>query len=580
MNFLLHFGLFSLIAVDKVFSQTSCFSEKNLSKNKEETSCINLGLSILPLTDIPKNTAILILSFNNFKSLSTSSFKGFKDLTELEVPDNGMTSFEIDLPLNLEELNLANNTLKKLPEVSQLSSLITLQLSNNRISTLPENSFKGLKKMTRLELQHNRIDTLNEEVFDDLVSLIYLDLSYNQLWLLPDHLLSNTPYLEILYLSGNRLTHIPDDFFRDLELSFAYLDKNPWICNCALQYFKTWLEEKDQVHEFTKDGPTKNQKIVVCTNGTPLIDYNTDHCSKSGKGDRDINSGPIQTKMSVQTEAMTTPLWTTTLLVTTVFLKTEKQTPPLRTTIRWPTSTIEATTVLPITTTKKKTTIKATTIFSTTSTTQRSTMLESTRTTESLKTSPRATIRSTTTSYPTTLKMMTTTKEQSTTLHSVPTMDTVSTSMVSTSDRVEISTMVPTDEYSENPITTMLQTRSSRAAAVGIDWLLKVILEHCCLLHVIIYGLCIVLVLLEIIITTIGLLWIYCCNQELLQWLPRIRLIRYSMRVPTSDEEILLVNNGAVESHFREQSLAGVTKMLVLESNTQEHDITYTSGIL
>ncbi|XP_066449932.1 platelet glycoprotein Ib alpha chain isoform X2 [Eleutherodactylus coqui] len=614
MNFFLPFGLFNLIGVHKVFSQTSCSTEKNFSKNKEETSCINLGLSILPLTDIPPTTAILILSSNNFKSLSTSSFKGLKALTELEATDNGMTSFEIDLPLMLEELNLANNTLKTLPKVSQLPSLTILQLSNNLISNIPDNAFKGLKKLTRLELQHNQIYSLHEEVFEDLRSLIRLDLSHNQLWMLPDHLLSNVENLEILYLSGNRLTNIPDQFFADLELTYVYLEKNPWHCDCALQYFKNWLEEdENRVYEISKDGPTKNQKSVVCHNGIPLIEYEMSHCSIRQKGDGNINSAPVnpgKTEAAIKavpTQPLTTPLQTTTPLVTTELLKTEKQTTQLRTTTHWPTttSTTETTTILPTTTPTTETTTTLptttpttettttlptttpTTETTTTPTTETTTILESTRTTEFLKPSPRTTVRSTTTPYPTTLKMMTTTKvritteKPSTTLRIMVTTDVISTSEVPTSkERVKLSTMTATSEYTQNLINTMLPARRSRATAAGIDWLAKFILEHCCLLHVIIYGLCILLLLVEMMITMACLLWVYCCNRDLLQWLPGIRLIRYSMRVPMSDEDILLVNNGAVESHFRDQSMVGVTKMLVLESHTQQREIRYTSAIL
>ncbi|XP_044130713.1 platelet glycoprotein Ib alpha chain-like isoform X1 [Bufo gargarizans] len=611
MNFLLHFGLLNVIVVCKVFSAPSCSTEKNLIKDKEETSCINLGLSILPLNDIPKNTAILILSSNNFKSLSTSSFNGLKKLTQLDASDNGMTSFEIDLALNLEELNLANNTLKTLPMVSQLPGLTTLQLSNNHITTIPEKAFMGLKKLDSLELQHNYIDSLDEQVFEGLQSLKHLDLSYNQLLLLPDRLLAGLENLGKLYLSWNRLTHIPNDFFTDVGLEYVYLDNNPWNCNCALNYFKIWLKDnEDIVYKASKAGPTMNPKSVICSHGPPLIDYDMNHCNV--KGDVDINSVPIYTQSSVT-------IWTNTPLLTTKHLLSDKPTTELRVTKWWPTSTptevgidslpvTEATTTLRTTkpTTKETTTLRttiptteaATTLRTTTPTTEATTTLRtttpttketttlrtttpttnpitfiSTSTTRYFKSSPKTRVKSTSTPYPITL-MMVTTKVEITT-------DIASTSKEPTSEEsVKVSTVSTTEEPTEIPINTMLPARSLRPAAFGMDWLVMVILKHCCLLHVIIYGLCIFLLLVGIIITTMCLLWIYCCNQDFHQWPPGIRLIRYSIRVPMSDEDILLVNNGAIESHFRDQSLAGVTKMLVLESDPQQQEIRYTSAIL
>ncbi|KAM4012015.1 platelet glycoprotein Ib alpha chain isoform 1-T3 [Anomaloglossus baeobatrachus] len=689
MNFLLGFGLFGLVVVSKVFSNPSCTTEK--VKNKEETSCTNLGLSVLPVTDIQKTTTVLLLSYNNFKSISTSMFKGFNNLVELEITDNGMTKFDIDIPLIIEELNLANNSLRKLPKVSQLSALTKLVLSNNQIVTIQEDAFMGLKRLTHLELQHNQINSLPEKVFMALPSLGHLDLSYNQLWHLPDRLLSYSENLNILYLSGNRLTEIPDNFFEDLEMSYVYLEKNPWNCNCALLYFKNWLEaDEDRVYVTSKEGPTKNQRSVVCSDGTPLIDHDMDHCSIRTKGD--INAPPITEKNSVPKkvaetttptikESTTLPTTTptikesTTLPTTTPTIKESTTLPTMTPTIKesttlpttTPTSqktttlpttspTTQKTTTLPTTTpttqktttlpttpptTQKTTTLpttppttqKTTTLPTTPPTTQKTTTLPTTQKTTTLPTTTPTTQKTTTlptttptTQKTTTLPTTTPTTQKTTTLPTTTpttqktttlptTMTTTETTILETT-RTKLKTMersttsyqttlmmtttmvgITTEE--PNKITTgktieerekastmsptiepMLPPRSSRVAAFGVDWLANVILEYCCLLHVIIYGLCILLLLVEMILTLVCLLWIYCCNQDLIQWLPGIRLIRYSMRMPMSDEDILLVNNGAIESHFRDQSLSGVTKMLVLESNTRQQGVRYTSAIL
>ncbi|KAM5171738.1 platelet glycoprotein Ib alpha chain [Mantella aurantiaca] len=601
-----YFGIIALLFANK--TAYSCVTEENLSKGMKETSCISLNLTSVPLKDIPQDTGILILSYNNLKAVSTSTFKEMKQLLELDLADNVLTSFKVDLPLMLQELNLANNSFKSIPDLSQLSSLTRLVLSNNQISSIPDSAFIRLKNLKVLELQRNVIDSLSGEVFNGLGSLDHLDLSHNNLWELPTHLISSLVRLEKFYLTENKLTDIPEDFFVGLDsLAYVYLDKNPWICNCALLYFKQWVEENGHNLYYLSDGsPVNEEKSVLCSDGTPLIEYNMDACVGNGHGDVDQHIIPTPTKyrpaIKVTRAQPTTEPWMTTTITTIPVLTTEEHPTSVATTTkrRRLTTAIVTSTKQPETTTMAWTTKKRTTTF-------KSTMMTTTeqRTTTQTTAVPTSTIHSKTTWHPTstattttqTTEVPTSTVYLTTTRHPTSTMvgvepNTLATTSVTTTQLVTV-TNGPTSVTVTEPslMSTEFQefkpwapAEKSRVEAHGMSWLEYQILKNCCFLHLILYVSGLLLLLAQMVISACLLVWththLYRHYRALVEKLPNIRLIRYSLRTPANEGEILLVHDKAMASIFSDHSSSGVTRMVVLEANTKYHEKIYTSAIL
>ncbi|KAJ8797790.1 hypothetical protein J1605_016992 [Eschrichtius robustus] len=85
-------------------------------------------------------------------------------------------------------------------EVGDLKELQTLDISTNRLLTLPE----------RLHL---------------CLSLQYLTVDRNRLWCVPRHL-CQLPSLNELSMAGNRLAFLPLDLGRSRELQYVYVDNN------------------------------------------------------------------------------------------------------------------------------------------------------------------------------------------------------------------------------------------------------------------------------------------------------------------------------------------------------------------
>ncbi|XP_059623365.1 plant intracellular Ras-group-related LRR protein 4-like [Cornus florida] len=117
---------------------------------------------------------------------------------------------EVSSKKGTRDLNLQNKLLDQidwLPDsIGKLSSLITLDLSENQIVTLPA-TIGGLASLTKLDLHSNRINELPESIVN-LLSLVFLDLRANRLTHLPPAF-GQLVHLEELDLSSNQLSTLP-----------------------------------------------------------------------------------------------------------------------------------------------------------------------------------------------------------------------------------------------------------------------------------------------------------------------------------------------------------------------------------
>ena len=135
-----------------------------------------------------------------------------------------MTSIPSDLPKDVMELNLQNNSISSTSESDfsrEYTNLVKLDLSHNRISTWTNGVNTRLPSLRFLDLSNNMMSSLSNETFNGY-TLDKLYLSGNGL----ENLARNVFYgghIKGLYLDSCKIQTLPSDIFKPLKSSIEVL---------------------------------------------------------------------------------------------------------------------------------------------------------------------------------------------------------------------------------------------------------------------------------------------------------------------------------------------------------------------
>lgn len=207
---------------EKPFANATHLRWINLNKNKITNSGIENGvlsklkrLLYLFLEDneleevpapLPVGLEQLRLARNKISKIPEGVFSHLQNLTMLDLHQNSLLDSALQSDTfqglnNLMQLNIAKNSLKKMP-LSIPANTLQLFLDNNSIEVIPENYFSAIPKVTFLRLNYNKLsdDGIPPNGFN-VSSILDLQLSHNQLTKIPPI----NAHLEHLHLDHNKI---------------------------------------------------------------------------------------------------------------------------------------------------------------------------------------------------------------------------------------------------------------------------------------------------------------------------------------------------------------------------------------
>lgn len=221
---------------------------------------------------------ILFMDGSNLKSLNPNIFNSIKSVKNVYLSNNYLSEinfnfFDKNFKNSIESIVLKNNSLDRIPSLSELKSLNYLDLSHNRIQDLSEfeacqssldtidlsenlienlrynfsislkkslsslvlnsnkihelDNFKDFDQLNNLQLSGNKLVSLSRTTFENLPKLAHLDLSHNLISKIDNDTFDSLVELNLLDLSHNQIETIQSEYFKNLKnLQKLFLQSN------------------------------------------------------------------------------------------------------------------------------------------------------------------------------------------------------------------------------------------------------------------------------------------------------------------------------------------------------------------
>ncbi|XP_063991889.1 chaoptin-like [Diachasmimorpha longicaudata] len=152
----------------------------------------------------------LSVANNVLMDIDEDAFVSLKSLHFLNLSGNFLETIGSGLFTNLTKLKslaLSDNGLTEIPDVNDLKKLEVLLLNGNHVKVISKTSFTNLPKLKTLSFANNDLSQIDAGSFDALTSLNELDLSGNKLLTLPENWISGI-LPQRLHLNNNLFTEI------------------------------------------------------------------------------------------------------------------------------------------------------------------------------------------------------------------------------------------------------------------------------------------------------------------------------------------------------------------------------------
>ncbi|KAI8120976.1 Chaoptin [Lucilia cuprina] len=194
---------------------------------------------------------ILKINANKLKALPREVFMNTR-LEYLDISDNQLTVWPVpafsDVGFTLRSIQMSSNMLEYLDSSMFINSqfLYDINLSNNKITVLPDNTFSFLNNLTNLDLSANPLVTTNlKEIFLHTPRLRRLKIYNMGLYILPQ---LNLPLLSYLDVSGNYLQEL-SSLHEMRQLRFVNISHNKIVnASCAVEHLPNSVRVLDLAH--------------------------------------------------------------------------------------------------------------------------------------------------------------------------------------------------------------------------------------------------------------------------------------------------------------------------------------------
>ena len=245
----------------------SCATHRTTVHVPDTLTVFELANTEIHRLDIPKDNQIEVLVLTNCNlDRIPSSIKRCKRLQRLNLERNQIKHIprwlgsldsleEINLNFNqlhlqrrdirhlskVEDVLLAGNGIKSLPDNIGRLRCESLNLSKNQLSSLPK-SFAEMQQVKYLIFYENKFETM-PEVLSGFKNLKHLDFYKNNLTEIPDFV-GGMENLQQLFLSFNKIEEIPDTLRHLKRLKYFYIHHN------ELHFIPEWITEMDSIERF------------------------------------------------------------------------------------------------------------------------------------------------------------------------------------------------------------------------------------------------------------------------------------------------------------------------------------------
>ncbi|XP_066573766.1 trophoblast glycoprotein a [Amia ocellicauda] len=260
------------------------------SEAARTVKCVLKELRDIP-SDIPGYTRTLFITGNHIPRIGPDAFRGLENISTLSLSNNRIGVLEsrtFSGLRSLRSLDLSNNQLSVIhPEAFRLDSGGTLQelnlsqaLYNRSAVTQLAGSLQGagaaLAGLLRLDLSTNQLVYLPPNMFPTLPGLRRLNLGNNSLVAIKNGTFSGLD-LEELDLTQNAFKTFKDDALQELERqarAHILLGENPFLCNCGIEDFATWLNSTTRVADADRlvcDAPHDARNVSLLALGELVL---------------------------------------------------------------------------------------------------------------------------------------------------------------------------------------------------------------------------------------------------------------------------------------------------------------------